>query len=159
VLAGLRHAPAPKPLVQRHTQTASCAAGLPGKATAEGVCWHPSFEICLKASAGGGLTAQTKLPAVTVLLVVVSGPQVCIFAYGQTGSGKTYTMFGNPDNRGIIPRAMAQVCRCSRGMQCGALRRNCLHDAPGSAQSHAHTHGGLLLAAEYRIWCSKHTQW
>jgi hypothetical protein len=36
--------------------------------------------------------------------------QVCIFAYGQTGSGKTYTMFGNPDNRGIIPRAMAQVC-------------------------------------------------
>jgi hypothetical protein len=35
--------------------------------------------------------------------------QVCIFAYGQTGSGKTYTMFGNPDNRGIIPRAMAQV--------------------------------------------------
>lgn len=36
--------------------------------------------------------------------------QVCIFAYGQTGSGKTYTMFGNPDNRGIIPRAMGQVC-------------------------------------------------
>jgi hypothetical protein len=35
--------------------------------------------------------------------------QVCIFAYGQTGSGKTYTMFGNDDNRGIIPRAMAQV--------------------------------------------------
>ena len=35
--------------------------------------------------------------------------QVCIFAYGQTGSGKTYTMFGNADNRGIIPRAMAQV--------------------------------------------------
>lgn len=36
--------------------------------------------------------------------------QVCIFAYGQTGSGKTYTMFGNEENRGIIPRAMAQVC-------------------------------------------------
>jgi len=35
--------------------------------------------------------------------------QVCIFAYGQTGSGKTYTMLGNDDNRGIIPRAMAQV--------------------------------------------------
>jgi hypothetical protein len=35
--------------------------------------------------------------------------QVCIFAYGQTGSGKTYTMFGNDENRGIIPRAMAQV--------------------------------------------------
>jgi hypothetical protein len=38
-------------------------------------------------------------------------PQVCIFAYGQTGSGKTYTMFGNDNNRGIIPRAMAQVSK------------------------------------------------
>lgn len=44
-----------------------------------------------------------------VLLAVL---QVCIFAYGQTGSGKTYTMFGNEANRGIIPRAMAQV-RCA----------------------------------------------
>jgi hypothetical protein len=34
---------------------------------------------------------------------------VCIFAYGQTGSGKTYTMLGNEDNRGIIPRAIEQV--------------------------------------------------
>ena len=35
--------------------------------------------------------------------------QVCIFAYGQTGSGKTYTMLGDAENRGIIPRAMQQV--------------------------------------------------
>lgn len=27
-----------------------------------------------------------------------------IMAYGQTGSGKTYTMFGNSENLGIIPR-------------------------------------------------------
>jgi hypothetical protein len=47
---------------------------------------------------------------VTTVIVVAHFLQVCIFAYGQTGSGKTYTMFGNPDNRGIIPRAMAQVC-------------------------------------------------
>lgn len=28
----------------------------------------------------------------------------CIFAYGQTGSGKTYTMMGNPESPGLIPR-------------------------------------------------------
>ena len=36
-----------------------------------------------------------------------------IFAYGETGAGKTYTMMGPRDNyrlRGIIPRAISQVC-------------------------------------------------
>ncbi|XP_065092939.1 kinesin-like protein KIF13A isoform X4 [Ochlerotatus camptorhynchus] len=32
------------------------------------------------------------------------GYNACIFAYGQTGSGKSYTMMGNQDNKGIIPR-------------------------------------------------------
>jgi len=27
-----------------------------------------------------------------------------VFAYGQTGSGKTYSMMGNPDDKGLIPR-------------------------------------------------------
>lgn len=63
----------------------------------------------------------------SVLLGGVSGPQVCIFAYGQTGSGKTYTMFGNPDNRGIIPRAMAQVLQQGPGLS--AAGADCLHAA------------------------------
>eukprot|EP00759_Apiculatamorpha_spiralis_P004548 PhF_6_TR12646/c0_g1_i1/m.20059/K17914/KIF13; kinesin family member 13 len=33
-----------------------------------------------------------------------NGYNVCIFAYGQTGSGKTYTMMGNQEEPGLIPR-------------------------------------------------------
>lgn len=43
--------------------------------------------------------------------------QVCVFAYGQTGSGKTYTMLGDSNQRGIIPRAMHQVFESSKGLQ------------------------------------------
>lgn len=32
------------------------------------------------------------------------GYHTCIFAYGQTGSGKSYTMMGNEEKPGIIPR-------------------------------------------------------
>lgn len=32
-----------------------------------------------------------------------------VFAYGQTSSGKTYTMMGNEQNPGVIPRAIADV--------------------------------------------------
>ncbi|CAH1262778.1 KIFC1 [Branchiostoma lanceolatum] len=43
----------------------------------------------------------------------LDGYNVCIFAYGQTGSGKTHTMEGivegNPEQRGMIPRAVEQV--------------------------------------------------
>ncbi len=39
---------------------------------------------------------------------------MCIFAYGQTGSGKTYTMLGDEENRGIIPRAINQIFASSR---------------------------------------------
>ncbi|GLC49983.1 hypothetical protein PLESTB_000329700 [Pleodorina starrii] len=39
----------------------------------------------------------------------LDGHKVCIFAYGQTGSGKTYTMLGNRESPGVIPRAMQQI--------------------------------------------------
>jgi len=32
------------------------------------------------------------------------GYHTCVFAYGQTGSGKSYTMMGNPEQPGLIPR-------------------------------------------------------
>lgn len=34
----------------------------------------------------------------------LEGYHTCIFAYGQTGSGKSYTMMGDADSPGIIPR-------------------------------------------------------
>ncbi|ANB13043.1 tubulin-dependent ATPase KIP3 [Sugiyamaella lignohabitans] len=34
----------------------------------------------------------------------LEGYHTCIFAYGQTGSGKSYTMMGDDENAGIIPR-------------------------------------------------------
>jgi hypothetical protein len=39
------------------------------------------------------------------------GYNVCIFAYGQTGSGKTHTVYGDAENPGLTPRAMAEVTR------------------------------------------------
>ncbi|XP_072437625.1 kinesin-like protein KIF16B isoform X1 [Chiloscyllium punctatum] len=39
-----------------------------------------------------------------VLKAAFEGYNACIFAYGQTGSGKSYTMMGNPDDAGLIPR-------------------------------------------------------
>ncbi|XP_062912203.1 kinesin-like protein KIF16B isoform X2 [Mobula hypostoma] len=39
-----------------------------------------------------------------VLKSAFQGYNACIFAYGQTGSGKSYTMMGNPEDVGLIPR-------------------------------------------------------
>lgn len=39
-----------------------------------------------------------------VLKAAFEGYNACIFAYGQTGSGKSYTMMGNPEDVGLIPR-------------------------------------------------------
>lgn len=39
----------------------------------------------------------------------LDGFRVCIFAYGQTGSGKTFTMEGNQEHLGVIPRAVQQI--------------------------------------------------
>ncbi|KAL7489525.1 hypothetical protein ACHAW6_015209 [Cyclotella cf. meneghiniana] len=36
----------------------------------------------------------------------IDGFHVCMFAYGQTGSGKTFTMIGDAQNPGLIPRAV-----------------------------------------------------
>eukprot|EP00884_Botryococcus_braunii_P015285 jgi/Botrbrau1/243/Bobra.0022s0218.1 len=47
----------------------------------------------------------------------LDGYKVCIFAYGQTGSGKTYTMLGTQDERGVIPRAMEQLFKCSCSLE------------------------------------------
>lgn len=39
-----------------------------------------------------------------VVTSAYDGYNACVFAYGQTGSGKSYTMMGNPDDQGLIPR-------------------------------------------------------
>ncbi|KXJ24780.1 kinesin-like protein KIF16B [Exaiptasia diaphana] len=39
-----------------------------------------------------------------VLKSAFEGYNACVFAYGQTSAGKTYTMMGNNDNVGLIPR-------------------------------------------------------
>uniref|UniRef100_A0A1B0CAM6 Putative kinesin-like protein n=1 Tax=Lutzomyia longipalpis TaxID=7200 RepID=A0A1B0CAM6_LUTLO len=39
-----------------------------------------------------------------VINCAFQGYNACVFAYGQTGSGKTFTMMGNPDSLGLIPR-------------------------------------------------------
>jgi kinesin family protein 18/19 len=37
---------------------------------------------------------------------VLEGYNATIFAYGATGAGKTYTMTGNSEQTGIIPRTL-----------------------------------------------------
>ncbi|KAM9345455.1 kinesin-like protein KIF16B [Symphorus nematophorus] len=39
-----------------------------------------------------------------VLKAAFEGFNACVFAYGQTGSGKSYTMMGDTDDKGLIPR-------------------------------------------------------
>eukprot|EP00949_MAST-11_sp_MAST-11-sp1_P004004 g4004.t1 len=40
---------------------------------------------------------------------VFAGYNGCVFAYGQTGSGKTYSMFGEDDAKGLIPRSVEYI--------------------------------------------------
>ncbi|XP_018861766.1 centromere-associated protein E [Parus major] len=47
--------------------------------------------------------------AVPIIRSAVRGYNGTIFAYGQTASGKTYTMMGNEDSMGIIPKAIQHV--------------------------------------------------
>merc|ERR1719150_3330362 len=42
---------------------------------------------------------------------VLNGFNATVFAYGATGGGKTYTMVGQPDNPGIMVRALNQLFR------------------------------------------------
>ena len=39
-----------------------------------------------------------------ILEKAFQGYSACIFAYGQTGSGKSFSMMGNPQQQGLIPR-------------------------------------------------------
>ncbi|XP_034537393.1 uncharacterized protein kif16bb isoform X2 [Notolabrus celidotus] len=52
-----------------------------------------------------------------VLKAAFEGFNVCVFAYGQTGSGKSYTMMGNPEDKGLIPR----ICE---GLFCEMFQRS-----------------------------------
>jgi hypothetical protein len=45
----------------------------------------------------------------THVRAAVSGYNSTIFAYGSTGSGKSYTMTGNSQQPGIIPRAISEI--------------------------------------------------
>ena len=47
--------------------------------------------------------------AANVVRKVLDGFNGTVFAYGQTGSGKTYSMLGEPENPGVIPRAIEEV--------------------------------------------------
>ncbi|NXN34094.1 CENPE protein, partial [Nycticryphes semicollaris] len=47
--------------------------------------------------------------AVPIIKSAVQGYNGTIFAYGQTASGKTYTMMGNDDSVGIIPKAIQHI--------------------------------------------------
>ncbi|XP_053550902.1 interferon-induced very large GTPase 1 [Bombina bombina] len=44
-----------------------------------------------------------------VLQNISEGYNACIIAYGQTGSGKTYSMMGNEDEPGLIPRICSEL--------------------------------------------------
>jgi len=45
----------------------------------------------------------------TLMTSVLDGFNVCIFAYGQSGTGKTFTMEGNEEHPGLVPRAMQRI--------------------------------------------------
>ncbi|NWI17167.1 CENPE protein, partial [Crypturellus soui] len=47
--------------------------------------------------------------AVPIVQSAVQGYNGTIFAYGQTASGKTYTMMGNDNSMGVIPKAIQHV--------------------------------------------------
>ena len=46
-----------------------------------------------------------------VLDNAIAGFNCCIFAYGQTGSGKSYSIFGSPNDPGIIPLTCEELFR------------------------------------------------
>ena len=41
----------------------------------------------------------------------IDGFNVCIFAYGQTGSGKTFTIQGQDNQLGLVPRGLEELYR------------------------------------------------
>jgi hypothetical protein len=47
----------------------------------------------------------------------IDGFNVCVFAYGQTGSGKTYTIQGDKEQPGIVPRALEELYNIKRRLE------------------------------------------
>ena len=45
----------------------------------------------------------------SLMTSVLDGFNVCIFAYGQSGTGKTFTMEGNEELPGLVPRAIMRI--------------------------------------------------
>uniref|UniRef100_A0A6P7GL47 Kinesin-like protein KIF23 n=1 Tax=Diabrotica virgifera virgifera TaxID=50390 RepID=A0A6P7GL47_DIAVI len=48
---------------------------------------------------------------------LLNGKNGLLFAYGVTGSGKTYTLTGDPNNPGIIPRSINTIFNSIEGFQ------------------------------------------
>eukprot|EP00512_Aurantiochytrium_limacinum_P014078 CAMPEP_0171578656 /NCGR_PEP_ID=MMETSP0961-20121227/7983_1 /TAXON_ID=87120 /ORGANISM="Aurantiochytrium limacinum, Strain ATCCMYA-1381" /LENGTH=756 /DNA_ID=CAMNT_0012135005 /DNA_START=918 /DNA_END=3188 /DNA_ORIENTATION=- len=46
-----------------------------------------------------------------IVLDALRGINCTVFAYGSTGAGKTHSMLGNPEDPGIIPRALVDLFR------------------------------------------------
>ncbi|PKI71548.1 kinesin-like protein KIN-14T [Punica granatum] len=46
-----------------------------------------------------------------VIKSALDGYNACLFAYGQTGTGKTFTMEGNSDNPGLVPRTIQALLK------------------------------------------------
>ncbi|XP_018095471.1 kinesin-like protein KIF22-B isoform X1 [Xenopus laevis] len=49
-----------------------------------------------------------------ILPHLLIGQNASVFAYGPTGAGKTHTMLGNPDQPGVIPRAVRELLQMTR---------------------------------------------
>ncbi|GBG32929.1 Kinesin-like protein 6 [Hondaea fermentalgiana] len=62
---------------------------------------------------GSEATQQDIYEATTQAIVMdaLRGVNSTVFAYGATGAGKTHTMLGNPNDPGIIPRALVDLFR------------------------------------------------
>ncbi|XP_072273046.1 kinesin-like protein KIF22 [Pyxicephalus adspersus] len=49
-----------------------------------------------------------------ILPHLLIGQNASVFAYGPTGAGKTHTMLGNPNQPGVIPRAVRDLLQMTR---------------------------------------------
>lgn len=52
-----------------------------------------------------------------LLQSAMDGYNVCLFAYGQTGSGKTFTMQGDLNCPGIVPRSIEEIFSLKEKME------------------------------------------
>ena len=51
------------------------------------------------------------------------GYNACLFAYGQTGSGKSYSVVGYGENKGIVPRACAEIFKRIDSLKADTTKR------------------------------------